>query len=48
MPFVDSLFMPREPGDRPDVIPAGATNFAFLGERRWIAKGFIFSRKLFP
>jgi hypothetical protein len=25
-------FMPREPGDRPDVIPAGATNFAFLGQ----------------
>jgi hypothetical protein len=23
MPYVDSLFMPRELGDRPDVIPAG-------------------------
>lgn len=32
MPYVDSLFMPREPGDRPDVIPKGATNFAFLGQ----------------
>jgi oleate hydratase len=32
MPYVDSLFMPRELGDRPDVIPAGATNFAFLGQ----------------
>ncbi|MDD5362544.1 MAG: oleate hydratase [Ignavibacteria bacterium] len=32
MPFVDSLFMPREIGDRPDVLPEGATNFAFLGQ----------------
>jgi oleate hydratase len=32
MPYVDSLFMPRVSGDRPDVLPAGATNFAFLGQ----------------
>jgi len=32
MPFVDSLFMPRKKGDRPDVLPKGATNFAFLGQ----------------
>ena len=32
MPYVDSLFMPREMGDRPEVLPAGATNFAFLGQ----------------
>jgi oleate hydratase len=32
MPYVDSLFMPRMPGDRPDVVPKGATNFAFLGQ----------------
>jgi oleate hydratase len=32
MPFVDSYFMPRERGDRPDVIVKGATNFAFLGQ----------------
>ena len=30
MPFVDSLFMKREIGDRPDVLVKGATNFAFL------------------
>lgn len=23
MPFIDSAFMPRSPGDRPDVVPAG-------------------------
>lgn len=32
MPYIDSLFMPRAGGDRPDVLPKGATNFAFLGE----------------
>ncbi len=32
MPFVDSLFMKRKIGDRPAVIPPGATNFAFLGQ----------------
>jgi oleate hydratase len=32
MPYIDSQFMPRGPGDRPNVVPAGATNFAFLGQ----------------
>jgi oleate hydratase len=32
MPYVDSLFMPRNPGDRPEVLPPGAENFAFLGQ----------------
>lgn len=32
MPFIDSEFMPRSQGDRPQVIPAGARNFAFLGQ----------------
>ncbi|TXI19703.1 MAG: oleate hydratase [Nitrosomonas sp.] len=32
MPFIDSAFMPRAAGDRPDVVPAGASNFAFIGQ----------------
>ncbi len=32
MPFVNSLFMPRTIGDRPDVLVEGATNFVFLGQ----------------
>jgi oleate hydratase len=32
MPYVDSLFQPRTPGDRPEVLPQGAANFAFLGQ----------------
>ena len=43
MPFVDSLFMPRLPGDRPDVIPKGATNFAFLGQFAEAPKDCVFT-----
>ncbi|WP_439375472.1 oleate hydratase [Bradyrhizobium sp. DASA03120] len=32
MPYVTSLFMPRQAGDRPDVVPKGAVNFAFIGQ----------------
>jgi oleate hydratase len=32
MPYIDAQFMPRVMGDRPQVIPAGAQNFAFLGQ----------------
>ena len=43
MPFVDSLFMPRHIGDRPDVIPKGATNFAFLGQFAEAPKDCVFT-----
>ncbi len=32
MPYITSFFMPRQPGDRPNVVPDGAVNFAFLGQ----------------
>ncbi|MBE9536530.1 MAG: oleate hydratase [Proteobacteria bacterium] len=32
MPFIDAQFLPRIPGDRPQVVPEGAANFAFLGQ----------------
>jgi len=32
MPFITSQFMPRHHGDRPDVVPRGARNFAFIGQ----------------
>ena len=32
MPFVTAFFMPRQAGDRPDVVPEGAVNFAFIGQ----------------
>jgi oleate hydratase len=31
MPFITSQFLRREKGDRPDVVPAGTTNLAFIG-----------------
>ena len=43
MPFVDSLFMPRAKGDRPDVMPEGATNFAFLGQFAEVADDCVFT-----
>ncbi|WP_457746029.1 oleate hydratase [Sulfurimonas sp.] len=43
MPFIDSLFMPRKLGDRPDVIPKGATNFAFLGQFAEVEKDCVFT-----
>jgi oleate hydratase len=43
MPFVDSLFMPRNMGDRPDVIPKGSTNFAFLGQFAEAPKDCVFT-----
>jgi oleate hydratase len=32
MPHVTAFFMPRQAGDRPDVVPAGAVNFAFIDQ----------------
>ena len=32
MPFITSQFMPRGKGDRPEVIPAGYENLAFIGQ----------------
>ncbi|MGR3660403.1 MAG: oleate hydratase [Paracoccaceae bacterium] len=43
MPFVDSLFMPRSKGDRPRVLPKGATNFAFLGQFAEAPKDCVFT-----
>jgi len=43
MPFVDSLFMPCTKGDRPDVIPEGATNFAFLGQFAEVPEDCVFT-----
>lgn len=32
MPWITSQFVPRRSGDRPPVIPRGATNFAVIGQ----------------
>ncbi|WP_312718917.1 oleate hydratase [Mobilicoccus sp.] len=43
MPYVTSFFMPRHAGDRPQVVPAGATNFAFLGQFAETGRDCIFT-----
>lgn len=32
MPYITAFFMPRKAGDRPDVVPEGSVNFAFIGQ----------------
>lgn len=32
MPFITSQFLPRSPRDRPEVIPSGSRNLAFMGQ----------------
>ena len=32
MPYITSQFMPRQAGDRPEVIPEGCTNLALMGQ----------------
>jgi oleate hydratase len=43
MPYVTSFFMPRQAGDRPDVVPAGAVNFAFIGQFAETTRDCIFT-----
>lgn len=43
MPYVTSFFMPRKAGDRPDVVPQGAANFAFLGQFAETGRDCIFT-----
>ena len=43
MPYIDAFFMPRTAGDRPDVVPEGAVNFAFLGQFAETERDTIFT-----
>lgn len=43
MPYITAFFMPREKGDRPDVVPDGAINFAFLGQFAETERDTIFT-----
>lgn len=43
MPYITAFFMPREAGDRPNVIPAGSVNFAFLGQFAETTRDTIFT-----
>lgn len=43
MPYITAFFMPREAGDRPDVVPEGSVNFAFLGQFAETKRDTIFT-----
>jgi len=43
MPFITSQFMPRSSGDRPDVRPSGARNFAVIGQYCELPRDCVFT-----
>jgi oleate hydratase len=43
MPYITSMFLARKTGDRPDVVPKGSTNFAFLGQFAEVPKDTVFT-----
>ncbi len=43
MPYVTAFFLPRKAGDRPDVVPTGAKNFAFIGQFAETGRDCIFT-----
>ena len=43
MPYITACFMPRSAGDRPDVIPDGSVNAAFLGQFAETPRDTIFT-----
>ncbi|MCA4727281.1 oleate hydratase [Mycolicibacterium fortuitum] len=43
MPYVTAFFLPRRAGDRPDVVPQGAVNFAFIGQFAETTRDTIFT-----
>lgn len=45
MPYITSQFMPRAIGDRPQVIPQGSTNLAFIGQFCEIPEDVVFTEE---
>ncbi|GAA5027446.1 oleate hydratase [Microbacterium fluvii] len=43
MPYVTAFFMPRRAGDRPQVVPPGSVNFAFIGQFAETTRDCIFT-----
>ncbi|MEX5600387.1 oleate hydratase [Pseudophaeobacter sp. C1-32P7] len=43
MPYITSQFMPRQAGDRPDVRPHGARNFAVIGQYCELPRDCVFT-----
>ncbi len=43
MPYITSQFMPREHGDRPEVVPLGTRNLAFIGQFCELPEDVVFT-----
>lgn len=43
MPYITAQFMPRVAGDRPQVVPQGSTNLAFLGQFAEVPDDCVFT-----
>ena len=43
MPYITAFIMPRTAGDRPDIVPQGAVNFAFIGQFAETVRDTIFT-----
>ncbi len=43
MPYITSMFMPRAPGDRPDVVPTASTNLAFVSQFAELPQDVVFT-----
>ncbi|MCR2044271.1 oleate hydratase [Anaerosalibacter massiliensis] len=43
MPYITSQFMPRAMGDRPEVVPKGCINAAFIGQFAETERGTVFT-----
>jgi len=43
MPYITSQFLVRKSGDRPDVVPRGSTNLAFLGQFSELPDDVVFT-----
>jgi oleate hydratase len=43
MPYITSQFLVRKAGDRPDVVPRGSTNLAFMGQYAEVPDDVVFT-----
>ncbi|MCZ4119713.1 oleate hydratase [Streptomyces sp. H39-S7] len=43
MPYITSQFLVRQAGDRPQVVPAGSTNLAFIGQYAEVPDDVVFT-----
>lgn len=45
LPYIISMFQPRAKGDRPEIVPQGSTNLAFIGQFSEIPEDMVFTEE---